>query len=373
MWSSPSHSSRNGLGRIIALLLSLGCCLVTFPSWANPGPATAPASASEMDVWTVPAPQAGMRQVTLEASVEAVRQAVLSTQVAGAIVSVSVKAGDRVRAGQELLRVDARAAQQQVLGASAQWQAAQAQLRVAALDLQRQQQLFDRQFISQGAMDKAQMAFDAAKAQADAMQAQNKVAQVQTGFYVVHAPYAGVVSDVSVVLGDMAMPGKPLVVMHAPGDMRLSAAVPQSLTRWAKQARGLRYEIEGVTRAPLTAPTIEWLPSADPATRTQTLRLPLPSDLLGLVPGMAAKVQFEGPEQAPNERIWVPARALVQRAEVSALRVLNAQGTFSLRQVRTGARQEDRIEILSGLRPGERLMLSPAPLDASKPALRSGN
>ena len=88
--------------------------------------------------WTVPAQQSGTRRVTLEATVEAVRQAVLSTQVPGAIVSLSVKAGDRVRSGQELLRVDARAAQQQVLGSNAQLQAAQAQLKVAALDLNRQ-------------------------------------------------------------------------------------------------------------------------------------------------------------------------------------------------------------------------------------------
>ena len=166
------------------------------------------------------------------------RQAVLSTQVPGAIVSLSVKAGDRVRSGQELLRVDARAAQQQVLGSNAQLQAAQAQLRVAALDLNRQKQLFERQFISQGAMDKAQMEFEAAQAQVDAMQAQNKAAQVQTGFYVVHAPYDGIVSDVPVVLGDMAMPGRPLVVMYAPGNMRLSAAVPQSLVPWAKDEIG---------------------------------------------------------------------------------------------------------------------------------------
>ncbi len=77
------------------------------------------AQAAEPATWTVGSASTA-RQVTLEASVEAVRQAVLSTQVPGAIVSVSVKAGDRVRAGQELLRVDARAAQEQVVGSTAQ-------------------------------------------------------------------------------------------------------------------------------------------------------------------------------------------------------------------------------------------------------------
>ena len=372
MLSSSHPFSRRHIGLAHALVLSLLSGVTGSAAFANPSTSSPKSSSAEAEVWTVPTQQAWTRQVTLEASVEAVRQAVLSTQVPGAIVSVSVKAGDRVRAGQELMRVDARAAQQQALSSRAQLQAAQAQLRVAALDLQRQKQLLERQFISQGAMDKAQMAYDAANAQVDAMMAQSKVAQVQTDFYVIHAPYAGVVSDVPVVLGDMTMPGKPMVVMHAPGDMRLSVAVAQSLASWAKQARGLRYEIEGVTRAPMTATQMEWLPSADPATRTQTLRLPLPADLIGLVPGMAGKVEFQGQDVAQSERIWVPLRALVQRAELHALRVRNAQGGFSLRQVRTGARLGDQVEILSGLRPGEEVLLTPVAPGAGSPAMRPG-
>lgn len=348
----------------------LACSLLAAGVWA--GPATtlsSPSASSERakpEVWTVPAQQSWSRQVTLEASVEAVRQAVLSTQVPGAIVSLSVKAGDRVRAGQELLRVDARAAQQQVLGSSAQLEAAQAQLRMATLDLNRQKLLLDRQFISQGAMDKAQMAYDAAKAQVDAFLAQSKAAQVQTGFYVVNAPYAGVVSDVAVVLGDMALPGRPLVTLYAPGEMRLSAAVAQTLAPWVKEARAVRYEIDGVTREPQTATHSELLPSADPATRTQILRLPLPAETKAAVPGMSARVLIQGPELAQKERIWVPARALIQRSEVHVMRVLNAQGTMSLRQVRVGSRQGDQIEVLSGLRPGEQVLLNPvSPVDGT--------
>lgn len=330
-------------------------------TWAgNEGMETGFSLSRTQERWTVPSQQSAARRVTLEANVEAVRQAVLSTQVPGAIVSLWVQAGDRVRAGQELLRVDARAAQQQVLGSNAQLQAAQAQLRVAALDLNRQRQLFERQFISQAAMDKAQMQYDAAKAQVDATQAQTQSAQVQTGFYVVHAPYDGIISDVPVVAGDMAMPGRPLVVMYAPGQMRLSAAVPQSLAPWAHDARSIEYDIEGVTPQTMIATRSELLPSADPATRTLTLRLALPAGLNLLVPGMAAKVHVLGPQQISGERIWVPSRALIQHAELSALRVVNSQGNISLRQVRVGERQADRIEILSGLRPGEQVLLPTA-------------
>lgn len=314
------------------------------------------AMAAETTTWTVKSSTAA-RQVTLQASVEAVRQAVLSTQVPGAIVSLSVKAGDKVRAGQELLRVDARAAQQQIVGSNAQLEAAQSQLRVAALELERQKLLFQRQFISQGAMDKAQLQWEAAKAQVDALQANLKVAQVQTGFYVVNAPFAGVVSEVAVVLGDMALPGRPLVTLHTPGDMRLAAAVPQSLIDWIHASSSLQYEIDGVTPGPQKATHRELLPSADPQTRTLVLRIPLPKDWPNLVPGMGAQVHLQGKESASNERIWVPQRAVVERAELRAVRVLDVQGQSRLRQVRLGQSAGDMVEVLSGLRVGEQVVL----------------
>ncbi|NCV88214.1 MAG: efflux RND transporter periplasmic adaptor subunit, partial [Oxalobacteraceae bacterium] len=132
----------------------------------------------------------------LEAVVEAVRSTTLSSQVAGSIVSLTVKAGDRVKAGQELLRIDARAAQQQVQSASAQLESARAALIVAVRELERQRQLFVKQYISQGALDRAQGQWEMAQAQVQALEAQAIAAKTQSGFFVLEAPYSGVISDV---------------------------------------------------------------------------------------------------------------------------------------------------------------------------------
>ena len=80
--------------------------------------------------------------------------------------------------------------------------AAQSQLDVAAREYERQKQLFARQFISQAALDRAQGQWQVAQAQLDALQAQAKAARAQSGFFVINAPYAGVVSDVPVALGE---------------------------------------------------------------------------------------------------------------------------------------------------------------------------
>ena len=214
--------------------------LTMVPAWAS--------DASALKSSPAKANLAGLQEQSLDAVVEAVRQATLSAQVAGAIVSLNVKAGDRVKAGQELLRIDGSAAQQNVVGSTAQLEAAQANLRVAAKEIERQKQLFQKQYISQGALDRAQAQFDAAQAQVQAQQAQTRAAQTQTGFFSVRAPFNGVVSDVPVTLGEMAMPGRPLVTLYDPSALRVTAAVPQSMIEGVRtQLQAVRYDIVGHT------------------------------------------------------------------------------------------------------------------------------
>lgn len=329
------------------------------------------AGAVEAASWEVlevkPATREG-REVSVDAVVEAVRQATLSTQVPGAVVSLLVKAGDRVRAGQELARIDARVAQQQVAGSTAQLEAAQAQLKVAARELERQQQLFHKQYISQGALDRAQAQWEAAQAQVQALQAQTRMTQAQTGFFVVQAPFAGVVSEVPVTLGDMAMPGRPLVVMHDPAALRIAAHVPQALMPSATTpSSSVRYEVLG--QGPVqTATQVQWLPTVDASTHTVQLRLALPTAMTGLTPGMFARVWLSAAASAGATaiRVQVPQRAVVRRGEMTGVYVLDAQNKPRLRQVRLGGTQGELIDILSGVSAGDKVVLEPARVGASR-------
>ena len=205
------------------------------------------AAAAKIATVAVQGTAASANESSLDAVVEAVRQTTVSAQVPGAIVSLLVQAGDRVRAGQALVRIDARAAQQNVAGSAAQVDAAQAVLNVASKELDRQKQLLAKQYISQAALERTQAQWLAAQAQVKALQAQTRVAEAQSGFFVLSAPYDGIVSEVTATVGDMAMPGRPLLVLHDPSALRVVASVPQSmLTGLSDKLKSVRYEIPGL-------------------------------------------------------------------------------------------------------------------------------
>jgi len=168
-------------------------------------------------------------QVSVDAVVEAVRDTTLAAQVQGAVVVLAVKVGDVVKAGQELVRIDAHAAQQSATASAAQVEAARVGLLVARRDYERSQKLFAKQYISQAALDRASAQWQAAQAQVQSLQAQAGAVATQSGFFSIKAPYGGVVSEVPMALGDMAMPGRALVRLHDPAAYRVTAGVPQAL------------------------------------------------------------------------------------------------------------------------------------------------
>jgi RND family efflux transporter MFP subunit len=294
--------------------------------------------------------------------VEALRQTVIAAQVPGAVIDLPVKVGDTVKAGQVLARLDARAAEQTAAAGAAQVQAARAAQEAATREYERQRQLFEKRYISQAALDRAEANFKAAQAQAAAQLASAGAARTQSGFYVVRAPYAGVVADVAVVLGDMAMPGRPLMTVYDPRALRVSAPVPRTVAAGVPagaEASQAQVELPGAVAGRITPARVQILPTVDPATHTQEVRLELPPDLDGVAPGMFARVWLASSGEAAGERIFVPASAVVRRAELTAVYVVSPDGRPLLRQVRLGRPSGERVEVLAGLSAGEPVAVDP--------------
>lgn len=302
------------------------------------------------------APSVWSRVSSFDGVVEAERQTIVAAQVSGSVQEILVKVGEKVKAGQVLIRLDAQAAAQAATVQTAQLEAARADLAVATKDFERQTQLFQQDYISKAAFERAQARYQAAGAQAGAHQALSAAAQTQAGFYTLRAPYSGVVSEIPAMPGDMAMPGKPLLTLYDPSHLRVTAAVPQGALDPGLSASAVKIEIPGLTEPShwITPATVRIFPTVDAATHTQQVRLGLSSNDLVLTPGQFARLWLPATQQG-TASVRVPLKAVVRRAEMTGLYVLDAQGHPLLRQVRLGRVMNDQVEVLSGLGPEERV------------------
>jgi len=330
---------------------ALVACLINAPAGAaTPG-----------DLVTAVVQSAGVGDSTgFDGVVEAVRQTVVAAQVSGAVVAIDVKVGDVVKAGQVLAKIDAHAAEQSVAASDAQVQSARASLEVATKEFERQKQLFDKKYTSQAALERAEAQFKATQAQVSAQIAQAGAARTQSGFFVVKAPYGGVVAEVPVALGDMAMPGRPLLTLYDPAALRVTVAVPQTAIAGLPVEAAMRVELPGFSseRQWITPSRVELLPTVDPGTHTVQVRLDLPATVQGIKPGTFARAWLPG-QRGVAPRFYVPTKAVVRRAEMTGLYVIDPNGRPVLRQVRLGRTANDTVEILTGVDTGERVAIDP--------------
>lgn len=293
---------------------------------------------------------AGAAGFELEGRIEAVRQATLAAQVPGSVLQLAVKAGDRVAAGQLVARIDERDLQAGLARGDAGVAQAEAQARNARLHAERTRELRRQGFVSQAALDVAEtdlQAADAALAQARAARSQAALAR---GFASVTAPFAGIVLATHLEQGDLAAAGRPVATVYVPGQLRASVPVSASRAALARSAREVQVALpDGRWVTPLRRAE---LPGADAVSQTVEWRLDLPADA-ALQPGHAVRVRFAAAAAGP-ERLAVPAAALLRRGELTAVYV-QQDGGFVLRAVRVGAERGGRVEVLAGLKAGERI------------------
>lgn len=288
--------------------------------------------------------------------VEAVRQSTVSAQISGRVREINFDVGDRVSKGQVILRIDEREALQVLAGSQAQVFQAQANMQNAKAAYERARQLFAQKFISQAALDKAQADYKVALAQAAASEASSGQASLAHGYTAVIAPYSGVVTARLVEIGEMVMPGKPLMTGFDPSEMRVVVSVPQDRLADIGAGPEAMVEIHSLNRwiKPVST-TVQ--PIADARTHSTQVRVYLPKNEPGIYPGMFVRTHFV---VGKTSKLVIPVSAVLRRSEVVAVYVADEKGNVKLRQVRLGdAVPDGAVEVLAGLNPGEKVALDP--------------
>lgn len=276
-----------------------------------------------------------------ESLVEAVQQATVGSQVPGRILEVKADAGQRVKKGELLMRIDTREAGEVA-------RAAQAQYANAKLNYERNKSLLAQKFISQAAVDKA-------KSDLDAAAANQAAAGVNQSYGNIVSPLDGLVARRHAEQGDMATPGLPLFTIYEPGGLRVTASVPQYRLKEMRNVKTARVEFPELGKW-VEATAVNLLPTADATTHVSQVRVNLPP-VPEAMPGMFARVHFV---VGQAEKLTVPAAAVLRRGEVAAVYVQSADNRLSLRQLRLGdVVGEGEIEVLAGLTAGDKVVTDP--------------
>ena len=320
----------------------------------------------------------------LEGTLQAQQQVTVSSQTAGRVLALAVKAGYRVQAGQWLVRIDDRDLQLGVAGGDATVAQAQALLVQAEQSASRTRELRSQGFLSTAALDTAAAQLKAAQAALQQAQAGRNQAALARGHATVTAPFGGVVLATQVDVGDLATPGRALLTLYSPDRLRAVVQVPASRRGVARGATRVDITLPGGQQ--IQAASRTELPGTDSVSQTVEWRLDLPAAAAAqLQPGQPVQLRFVGATVAGSSAgssasglasatpagLSIPTTSILRRGELSAVYAVQGE-RFVLKAVRLGGAQGDSVPVLAGLKAGERIAVDPvrAGLAGALPAPR---
>lgn len=286
----------------------------------------------------------------------------LGFRVGGKLVARSVDAGQAVRAGQVLARLDPRDLQLGQESARAALVAARAQLEVAESDFRRFVALREQGFISSAELDRREAGLKSARSAAEQAEAQLRLQANQSGYAALTADVNGVVTAVEAEPGMVLAPGAPVLRLAHDGPREAWFAVPEDRAEALRALQGrpgrLQVRLWGDEARSWPATVREIAAAADPATRTFLVKADLGSAPARL--GRTATVTVTVPDPEPGgpaaqaPAFTLPLAAVFEQRGASTVWVLDrAQMVVQPRAVGVAGADGNRIVVASGLQPGE--------------------
>ena len=317
--------------------------------------------------------------------VRAKTTATLVSRIVADVQDVLVKPGDHVKAGQVLIRLDARemlankaradagaaAAEQAVAAATTAKEGAEAGLALATATHKRVSELRARNSATASELDQvvaglkgaesqargAQAVVRQAEAGADAARAAVKGAAIGLSYTAITAPFDGVVTEKMVEVGNTAAPGVPLMTVEDTRSFRLEVRVDEGRVGTIDRGKPVAVTLDSAGAAEFPGTISEVSRALDPGSHAFLVKIDLP-DAQALRSGMFGRARFAGPA---SKRLVVPASALVRRGQLTSVFVAGSDGRAHLRLVNIGTSTAAQVEIAAGLDAGETVILNPSP------------
>ncbi len=289
---------------------------------------------------------------TIRAKVETV----ISPLINATISSITVWSGDEVKAGDVLIKLDSRELRARVDQAHQAVIAAEARLVKAEKDFKRAQRIYrtDTGAISKAELDRIQAALHSASAELLRLRRQKDETKTALSYSTLKAPIAGRIVKRYADPGDTARPGQPLLRMYDPQTLRLEASVRESVASKLVEGQSLTAQVDAVNKR-YAAAVDEIVPAADPGSRSFVVKVSLTGGS-GLYPGMFGRLMIP---IGQIEKIYIPNEAVTNVGQLDFVVVKTEHGP-GRRYVRLGEQAvENRVEVVSGLAPGEKILAAP--------------
>ena len=295
---------------------------------------------------------------SISGTLEPDREAVLRAQVSGSVLQTYADQGQAVNAGTVLARIDASGIQDAYTSARAGLVSARNAADVAAKDLARNEKLLAAGAIAERDIDQSRRASIAAQAALEDANSRLATAEKAYRSTTVTSPFAGVVSERPVSSGDVVQPGTALFTVVDPSSMRLEASVPAEQLASIRIGVPVDFTVSGYPGRQFVGRITRINPTADPTTRQVRIYVSIPNEGRSLVGGLFATGRMS---TATKMGLVVPQSAVDVRGSIpSVMRV--KQGKAEKVPVKIGLtdKTSETIEVLSGLQPGDTLLMGAA-------------
>ena len=298
--------------------------------------------------------------VSASGKTEAEQSANISTRMMGYVEKINAKAGQKVLAGQLMLSINSS----DLIAKKAQAEAGIAQAKAgydnAKKDYERFVKLFDQQSASQKELDDMSTRFDVSKASLEGAKQMRNEVMTQFSYSNIVAPFSGTVTNVFVKEGDMANPGMPLIAIEGQSRMQVTAMVSESDISSIKNGMPVMVLVKTVNKE--VKGIVSELSQSSKSTGGQYLVKINLEKSEGILSGMFVNVKFpidaKGENKLASEMILIPEEALVIQGQLNGVYTIGEGKVAILRWLRIGKKFGNQVEVLSGLSPDEKYIVS---------------